>query len=165
MVGNTNECIQHLLEQERNKQWEIKPFKQARTKRQNAYYWVLLTQVADALRMSKTECHNRMLRDYGQPCIVEGEVIYAMLPDFDEVERGTLKSETYHLKPTSRTRSGAEHDYRAYMLLRGSHEYNTQEMTVLLDGLIQEAKQLGIETATPDELARMREYDRRKENV
>ena len=165
MIGKTNDCIMYLLKQERDKQYEVKPYKKARSNRQNAYYWTLLTQVAGALRMSKIECHNRMLRDYGQPCIIDGEVIYAMLPDTEDTERGTLRSETYHLRPTSQTRSGAEHDYRAYMLLRGSHEYNTQEMTVLLDGLVQEAKQLGIETATPDELARMREYDRRKENA
>ena len=163
MIGKTNDCIMYLLQQERDKQFEVKPYKQARTNRQNAYYWVLLTQVADAMRMSKIECHNRMLRDYGQPCIIDGEVIYAMLPDTEDTERGTLRSETYHLRPTSQTRTGAEHGYRAYMLLRGSHEYNTAEMTVLLDGLIQEAKALGVETATPDELARMREYDKSHE--
>ena len=39
----------------------------------------------------------------------------------------------------------------------GSSEYNTQEMSVLIDGIVQEAKQLGIETLTPMELARLKD--------
>lgn len=52
---------------------------------------------------------------------------------------------------------GTSKPYRVYLLLRGSHTYNTQEMSRLIDGTIQDAKEQGIETATPDELRRMKE--------
>ena len=47
--------------------------------------------------------------------------------------------------------------YRVYLLLRGSHTYNTAEMSSLIDGTVQDAKEQGIETATPDELERMKQ--------
>lgn len=164
MIGKKNACLMWLIRQEEDSEWEVRPYRKARTHQQNAYYWALLTQVADRMRISKTEAHNRMLRDYGQLEIVAGEVLYVMLPDTDAGEKDALRSETYHLRPTSQVRPGdGDHGYRAYQLLRGSSSYNTAEMSVLLDGLIQEAKNLGIETATPDEIARMREEDRRHE--
>lgn len=166
MVGKTSKAIAWLAEQEREKEWEIKPYRHVRSNRQNAYYWRLLTDVANQMRMSKAECHNQMLRDYGQPVMIGGEVSYVMLPDTEQAEKDALRAETFHVRPTSIIRSGkgSTYGYRAYMILRGSHEYNTYEMSVLLDGLIQEAKQLGIETMTPYELARMREHDLKTED-
>lgn len=38
----------------------------------------------------------------------------------------------------------------------GSSTYNTKEMSVLIDSIVCEAKELGIETATPEELERMK---------
>jgi hypothetical protein len=40
-------------------------------------------------------------------------------------------------------------------LMRGSHTFNTKEMSRLIDGTIEEAKELGIETATPEQIRRM----------
>lgn len=163
MIGKTRDCIKWLLNQEVTTEWEVKPYKKARSNKQNAYYWVLLTEVADKMRMSKNELHNRMLRDYGQPFIIDGEMTYVMFPDTDEAEKELLNSTTYHVCPTSQTRPGDEHGYRAYRLLRGSSSYTTTEMSVLLDGLVMEAKQQGIETLTPDQLAHIKEVDSRNE--
>ena len=41
-------------------------------------------------------------------------------------------------------------------MMRGSHTYDSGEMSILIDGVVQEAKQLGIETLTPNELERMK---------
>ena len=162
MVGRTIDAVKWLLDQERDKEWEVKPYRKARTNRQNAYYWQLLTQLADCMRMSKAEAHNQMLRDYGQLYMIDGQPVEVMVPDTEAGERSALRSETYHLRPTSKIAGGR--GCRIYFLLRGSHEYNTAEMSYLVDGLVQEAKQLGIETLTPDELEKLRMYDRRKEN-
>ena len=43
------------------------------------------------------------------------------------------------------------------MLLKGSSNYDSAEMTHLLDGLISECKAIGVETATPEELERMKQ--------
>lgn len=41
--------------------------------------------------------------------------------------------------------------------MRGSHTYDTKEMSELIKGTVQEAKALGIETATPQEIKEMEE--------
>ena len=47
------------------------------------------------------------------------------------------------------------------MMLRGSHDYDTREMSVLIDGLVSECKEVDIETIPPDELRRLMErYER-----
>ena len=49
------------------------------------------------------------------------------------------------------------HDgYTTVRLYVGSSKYTSEEMSVLLDGIIADAKELGIETETPDEIARMK---------
>lgn len=136
----------------------IRDHKEKRSLSQNAYYWQLLGQLAGRLRMSKTELHNRILRDYGQLARMDGALVPVLIPDTDKAERLTLAAETYHIKPTSGTMTGKNGKrYRQYVMLRGSHEYNTEEMSQLLDGMIQEAQAQGIQTLTPDQLARMRQ--------
>ena len=44
-----------------------------------------------------------------------------------------------------------------YKIYRGSHTYDTKEMSYLIDGTVEEAKEHGIETMTPDELERMKQ--------
>lgn len=42
-------------------------------------------------------------------------------------------------------------------MLRGSSTYDTAEMSALIDGLVSECKEQGIETIPPQELERMME--------
>ena len=52
-----------------------------------------------------------------------------------------------------RARDGAA--FRAYIMLRGSSTYDTREMSELINGLVSECREMGIETMTPDQLAEM----------
>ena len=47
--------------------------------------------------------------------------------------------------------------FDSYLMIKGSSEYNTAEMSHFIDMVVQEAKELGIETLTPDELERMKQ--------
>lgn len=119
------------------------------------------------MKMSHTELHNRMLRQAAPVEVFGGKVAFVVLPDTDETEEKALKSETVHLRPTQQTKVLADGvRYRTYNLLRGSRDMTTEEMGALLDKLIIEAKQLGIETMRPQELAeiRRREAEREKEH-
>jgi len=164
MIGKTIQILTFLYGADRDTVWEIKEKKEKRSLNQNSYYWVLLGKVADKLRQSKTVLHNQMLRDYGQRALIDDKPMWVILPDTEEAEQTTLNAETYHLKPTSQVKPGKGGMYRTYNLLRGSHEYNSQEMSVLIDGLVQEAQALGIETLTPLELEEMRRAQEDKEN-
>ena len=55
-----------------------------------------------------------------------------------------------------------------YRVYRGSHTYDSKEMSQLIEGTVSDCKMWGIETATPDEIRRMEElwskkYDRGKQ--
>ena len=109
------------------------------------------------MRLSKAEVHNRMLRAYGQEHRIEGELMTVPIPDTEKAERQALRSSTYHIRPTSQVRMGARGQmFRTYVMLKGSRELTTSEFSVLLDGAIQEAQNIGIEVLTPEERALLR---------
>ena len=115
-----------------------------------------MSDLAEALHVSKPYLHNDLLRKYGQIAIIDGKAVYAVIPDTDEAQREIDEAQTYHLKPTAQVKAGKGGGmYRTYMMLRGSHEYDTREMSQLIDGLISECREVGIETLPPGELERM----------
>lgn len=135
------------------KQWRDK-----RSLDSNAYYWVLLSKLAESIKISKPRAHNIMLREYGQVELFDGSRYYARIPDTEEAANDVLERTTFHLRPTSQVVEGNNGiGYRTYVLLKGSSNYDSAEMSHLLDGLISECKTLGIETATPEELERMKQ--------
>lgn len=112
----------------------------------NGYYYVLASKIAQKLSCGLTEVCNRLIADYGRPDDDIGHVIL-------RTDINWLKLDTIHLRPTSRTKTLDNGEtYRVYMVMRGSHTYDTAEMSALIDGTVSEAKDLGIETMTPAEL-------------
>lgn len=140
---------------------EIKRYRRKRSLDANAYYWLLVTKLSGVVGMSNSEVHNMMLRGYGQPENYEGKGVYLTIPDTDEARTKADNATDYHVLPTSQVRTGDDGIvYRTYKLLRGSHTYNTAEMSRLIDGIISECKHAGIpdaEIATPDEKRLLKE--------
>ena len=132
---------------------EVKQHRKRRSLDANAYYWVLITKAAKRLRISNNRAHNLMLRRYGALEVIDGQVVYLVLPDIDEAEERALESETYHIRPTSQVKIGKDgKQYRTYIMLKGSSEYDTAEMSRLINGIVDECKEMGIETMPPDQL-------------
>lgn len=131
---------------------EIKEYRKKRSLNQNDMYWSILTSFAEALNISNARAHNLLLRRYGQLERYEDKPVYVVLPDTEEAEKRADEAESYHLKPTSQVKEGKDGQmYRTYMLLRGSSTYNTKEMTRLLEGLLDECKEVGIAVMTERE--------------
>ena len=136
----------------------VKQWRKKRSLDANAYYWVLITKLAEALHISKPRCNNLMLRRYGQNLMIDGAGVYIRIPDTEKAEETALEASEYHIRPTSEVVSGNQGvNYRTYVMLKGSHQYDTAEMSQLIDGLVEECKAMGIETLTPEELAQMME--------
>ena len=133
---------------------EIKPYRKKRSLNANSYFHLLVGKLADKQKTSKPYMKNLMLQRYGQ-LEIEGEGVVSLIirDDIDIMEREEL-----HVRPTSKTRTMDDGKlYRIYLLLRGSHTYDTAEMAALIDGVVQECKECGIQTATPDEIAEMKQ--------
>ena len=135
---------------------KVSEYKEGRSLSANAYYWLLIGKLAKALNISTSYCHNVMLRRYGVLELVDETPIYLMIQDTDEASRKADEAEKYHIKPTSNVREGTDGKmYRTYMMLKGSHEYDTAEMATLISGLREECINVGIPVETPDEIANL----------
>ena len=122
-----------------------------REKRQlnaNAYLWKLVTEIGNILNKSKEEVYLQMLIDYGQS---------EMISILSEINvKGYFKY--YKLAGTS-ILNGKEFNH--YKIYKGSSEYNTKEMSILLEGAVQEAKNLGIKTKEDYEIEKLiEEWDK-----
>ena len=135
---------------------KVTQYRKHRSLDANAYYWTILSKLAAKLRVSKPYLHNIMLRKYGQEELFSGKIAYTMLPDTDETSEKIAEMQEAHFAPTSNVIPGKDGiNYRSYKLLRGSHSYNSKEMSELINGLVDDAQAAGIETLTPAEIERM----------
>lgn len=144
MIGNSQQIIQWLFQQkDLTKKYEIKEHRQKRSNNQNAYAWELIGQIADNMRLSKEDVYYNMLQHYGQSEIISVRAdinIHGYFKYYEEFGAGTVNGK----------------EFTHYKIYKGSSEFDTREMSIFLDGVIQEAQALGIDTITPDELAKLR---------
>lgn len=155
-TGNFKDIICFLNNQDANALWDLTPHKDVRRRSLSAnnYFYVLMTKIAEKLRISLNEVHNIMLSRYGYPEFIDDKIVYFILPDRIDVN----KLEAVHLKATDKTQTLDNGELnRVYIVMRGSHTYNTSEMARLIDGVISEAKELDIETITVTEKDKMLE--------
>lgn len=143
MIGTPNEIIKWLLNQDKNIKFKIEKNKEKRSLDSNAYYWQLVTKIADVLRANKEDIHFKMLKQYGQVSSI------MMLSSIDI--RGFVK---YYEVESKRVVNDKE--FTVYKVFKGSSEMNTKEMSNLIDGVVYEAKELDIETKTPKEIAELK---------
>ena len=124
---------------------DLREYRPKRSKQANAYLWVLVGKMSDKLRADKQMVYLTMLERYGQrepdliSVIEQGyETVYRALDGHcTVVGEGTVNGKTFkHLA-----------------ILKGSSKYNSREMSILIDGVISECKELGIETLPPWEVA------------
>ena len=142
MRGRPSDLVAWLFEQPKDKVFEVKEYHPKRSLNANAYAWALIGQIADVLRKSKEEVYFEMLKAHGQSEFV------SVRSDIDV--KGYFK---YYEEYGKGHVEGRE--FTHYKVYKGSSEFDSREMAILLDGIIQEAKTQGIETITPAEKQRM----------
>ena len=126
--------------------------KEKRSLDANAYFHVLVDKLRSVLSKDRpfsfAEVKNRLIADYGQIWYIDDRpaVYKTNVPPEVMIEQEEPHTKLFH------TSADGAYWYRIY---RGSHTYNSTEMYHLIQGTIQECKQLGIETKTPDEIKRL----------
>lgn len=143
MQGNCESIIQWLFTQDRSKIFDIKEHKDKRSLSQNAYAWKLITEIGNVIRLSKEEVYLNMLKSYGQFEVVS--ILSSINP------KGYLK---YYEEIGTGEVNGKK--FTHYKVYKGSSEFDTKEMTIFIDGIIQECNNLGIPTLTPEEIKKWR---------
>lgn len=133
----------------------IEKKKNPRSLRSNNYSWLLTDKLSDVmvirgLKISKDEMHAEMIFRYGQPMLDDnGEVVIY------STSQGAKMPEFYPYAKEIGTSELNGKMFTHYKIYRGSHEYTSQEMSVFISGIVEECKEQGIPTETPEEIARM----------
>ena len=126
---------------------QLKEHKEKRSLNANAYAWVLMQKIAEVIHSDKWSVYLQMLQLYSTSfthIIVKEEAI----PKLKEMYRTCVELGEVVINGVR----GIE--VQVYF---GSSTFNTKEMSVFLDGIVRECKDLEIETYTPDMLERLKQ--------
>lgn len=147
--GSAASQIENLQKQDKLKIKAVR-YTQKRSLDANSYFHALVGKIADALTISKAKAKNVLICKYGQPeHLPDGSIFYYQS---NAPEDYMWELETIHAMPVR-----YDGKLTVYKIYRGSHTYDTKEMSVLIDGTVADAKELGIDTITPEELREMKE--------
>ena len=128
---------------------EIKLHREKRSLDANAYMWVLLDKLARKLNTTKDELYIKAI-------VEKGVFTYIVVkPNMAErVKEEWRVCEVMGEVPVGKNGKDKGIQIRCYF---GSSTYDTKEMSELIDYVVEECKEQGIETITPNELDEMKQ--------
>lgn len=116
----------------------------------NAYFWVLCDKLAEKTRIPKIEIYRDAIRNIG------GNNSVICVRNF-EVDKLRAAWERNGIGWQTDTMPSKTEGCTTVILYYGSSEYNTEQMARLIDNIVQDCKEQGIETMTPAELTLLKE--------
>ena len=125
------------------------PKRRKRSLDANAYLWVLCDQIAKAIRSTQEEVYRAAIKRVG--------VVDVIPMREDAAAEWCRRWRSRGIGWVVETADAGLDGWVEVLAYWGSSTYSATEMSRLLDDVIEEAKGLGIETATPEQLALMRE--------
>lgn len=124
---------------------EAKKYRQKRSLNANAYAWVLMQKIAEVIHSDRESVYIEMLKKYSrdftfvickEKAIGKLKELYRTCIDLGEVNVNGMEG----------------HQMQVFF---GSSTFDSKSMSVFIDGIVSECKELGIETLPPAELERM----------
>ena len=144
MIGNKTDCIKFLIDQA-DGEYEVKEYRRKRSLTANGYYHALLHDLASALRTTADELHPQLIMRYSvvdedlPPITIKAWADATRLPGYWKLVK-------------------SDGTWNAYIRIKGSSEMNSKEFSRLLDGLIEECKEVGVETLPPYKVKELKDY-------
>ena len=130
---------------------EVKEHRKKRSLDANAYAWVLIHKLAEVERITPEEVYllniPKVGNNYTPMCVMEHDVQRFI----KSWERNGLGWPVKDLGPSQVPCC------RNLLAYHGSSTYDTEQMSRLIDNLVQDCKALDIETMTPEKLALLKE--------
>ena len=130
---------------------KISPKRRKRSLDANAYCWVLLDRLSEATGIPPKELYRGLIPDVGGNCFVQ-PIRKDAVERWVEIWQSNGDGWVCEIMGDSKIEGYV--NVRSYY---GSSQYDTAQMSRLIDLIVQECRQQGIETATPQELARYKE--------
>lgn len=129
---------------------EIKEHREKRSLDSNAYFWILVDRLAEKTGIPKTDIYRSYIREIG------GNNETVCIPDkgVDRLRREWERNgDGWQTSTTPSKLPGCTN----VVLYYGSSTYDTAQMSRLIDLIVQDCREQGIETLPPDKLAGMME--------
>jgi len=116
----------------------------------NAYFHVICSKMAAVLNTSLDEVKQQLVLSYGTiKLYADGGIAVMKLPASIDVD------EIYPYTKWYKEREENGILCNCYIIYKRTRELDSKEFSVLLDGTISEARELGIEVATPEQITKM----------
>lgn len=144
------ESVEKIRQSDKPHEIEIKEIKRKRSLDANAYFWVLCDKLAQKTRIPKVEIYREAIRNIG------GNNSVICVRNF-EVDKLRATWERNGLGWQTDTMPSKTEGCTNVILYYGSSTYNTEQMSRLIDNIVQDCKEQGIETMTPAELTLLKE--------
>ncbi len=131
---------------------EIKKYREKRSKDANAYFHVIVNKIAEAQGIGNDEVKKSLVLEYGALAKdADGCTVGFKLPASVNIDSIYPYAKVFDIREENgRT-------FNCYLVYKHTHELDSKEMARLIDGTIYVAKDLGIETDTPEQLAKYKE--------
>ena len=124
---------------------KIGKFKKKRSLDANAYCWVLISRLAERLNLPKTDIYRSAIREIGGNCdtvCIQDKAVSSLRDGWQRNGLGWM-TDTFPSKIEGCTN---------VTLYYGSSTYDTAQMSRLINNIIEECRQLGIETKSEEEV-------------
>lgn len=122
--------------------------KEKRSLNANSYFHLLVDKIAKEMNLGADEVKSQMVLEYGTVAEENCEPVIVALQRSVDVHKYYAYAEWIG---DFTAKNGKP--YSQYLLYKQTHTLDSKEMARLIDGVVYEAKELGIETRTPEELA------------
>lgn len=141
----------------------IKIFRKDRSINANGYLWLLIGRLAECLNSTKWEVYKHELKKWSS------EFTYMVVePDTAKYLKQREDEENADFRVVEILNEGEINGKKAVQVLAylGSHAFDSKQMSVLIDGVVQDCKELGITTKSDEEIERLvKEWNNGKNNT
>mgnify|MGYP004505714803 CR=1 FL=1 len=138
MIGTPEEILKKLSSLNPKKLYEIKPYRLKRGNRANSYLWVLCKKIADVVGNTKEDVYKDLIKRVGtfEIISINSEAVGKFIESWQLRGLGWLAERT----------GCFDGSYEEVVVYYGSSSYNSKEMWILINELINEAQELDIDT-------------------
>ena len=137
------------VDPEKEYDFTIEKHRAKRSRDANAYMWTLADKIAEKTETTKEDIYREAIRRVG---VFKDVAVTTKAAEW-LIESWQKNGIGWFAEDFDSTLEGC----RRVRLYSGTSTYNTKEMSRLIDEIVQEAKDLDIETETPDEITKMKE--------
>lgn len=129
---------------------KIAKFRKKRSLDANAYFWTVADKLAEKLNTTKEDVYRNAIKEIGgvsETVCIKNEAVETLCQKWAYNGLG-WQTETFPSKIEGCTN---------VVLYYGSSTYDKAQMSRLIDNIVQDCKAVGIETKTPEEIARLKD--------